>query len=611
MPNKMATMQGCCDCASVVPPCYICPCLVGEYPIEILVKAKHVALLDPEGGAVTEEFFDEGMEFMSGLITLEPVGSGSLALYCTGQWEQKCIGPFTAPMAIDYCDGGVAGLIARYAVPWWTLTMDVPTNRVYLSLDWWGTPCGVVDPPSTYASLRWVYEWPSDACSDVKNLAFTGTVQIKPLGASTWSTASDGDLIGYQNGLIGSGTDPRYVAANLSDAPEIFLNRDGCDEGDCCAEEGGGPTASMDVEFTGCQIHATDTSTAGTCGPIVRRLWEIAVYDDDPTGDEEALACPTYRRHVYGEGDENEEIFKTGALGCGQKWFRIILHVWDSEDCHDSVDSALQSCCVCVDQDGNACSSPAGGLSVTLIEGSTCTYELCATVPAGEPLCYSGTGFIEWQLSKGGCTFRDDCDCNAVGSEDCVPASCGGGLGDGDCTQLVIPGNATIRWRAWDRACGCFGPWNEIEIGCQTCVCCVDPLKDIYVTLSGFLNNGGSGDCEGCEAALNNTFRLEGNGCDWIYSTVGIEPAPIVCNGEPFRDIQIELYITCNETSVTIDLYVIGGAVFTQFQKTIANPTGEPIDCVEALSGGLTRIHTDPIFCNDAAAAASILAIAA
>lgn len=592
MPNKMATMQGCCDCESIIPPCYICPCLLGDYSIDILVKAKHVKYKDPADQAA-EDFFDDSMEFLTGLITLEGFALGSLPLYCTGTWFQGCGAVKTIGVRFvnDYCEGPFVG--TKEAVPFWSLFMDVPNNRIYLYLSWWGVVCEVPDLPSVWASLRWTYEWPTDACEDVKNLTYSGVVEILPFGESTYVVAGDDDLIAYVAGVAGSGLDPRYVADNVDLAPDIFLNREGCDEGDCCAEEGGGPTASMDLEVDECQIHATDTSTPGTCGAIVKRLWDIEVWSENPTGDDEALACPDARRTIYGEGEDQEEIFIDASLLCGSNYFRVTLHVWDEEDCHDSVTSGIGNCCACEDRHSEPCTTPSGSLDYTLIDPEACTYELCATAPTGDGICGTGPGFVEWQLANGGCAFTD-CGCVEVGEGDCVDPGCGGTLLDGACTEITITEPTTLRWRAWDAACGCFSEWTEIQLSCNICECCDEPLTGVMMTIGGF-SQGDVEGCADCDEKISGTFYLPFDGC--VASLSLTDYFSCECEDPCSYNLDLQVILVCSPGTGPggVDQILIFGVINTSptdqidFYREVNFPEGLPGDCLAELDGPLTN----------------------
>lgn len=534
---------GDCDCeGEFTPPepCYICPCLVGLYKIHILAPSPYLELenvTDP----VYQDEFEEDLELLKGYIELNPVPPGVNASDCSGDWYQPCeLPPWMPTLYAGYqqslCGFGPLGEpIIEPAVPFWAVHLDVINLKVYVELEFWANTCGVGFIPTKVGAIRWTFEWATNTCEDVPNLVWDGNAaeiwSKCTTPAYTWTSATDGDMI-CPIWFGDTSADERLNVINVSTPPELFLDRENCTEDACCAEVGGGPTAAMTVEFDGCQIHATDTSTAGTCGDIVRRLWEIEIWDHEPTPDElsgEDCSYPTKKRTIYGLASAEEEIFTTASVMCGKVYFRITLHVWDGLDCHDSISSTVQSCCVC-EQDGDPCEGvPAGILSVE--EGAElCEYNLCASITGTSSVCEdSGTPFIQWQLLSGACSFNDACPCEdvlTVGA--CAASGCSGGLGDGDCVTITLTQSGVLRWRVWDNICGCAGPWNEQILECATCHCCDGTLVQVKVTVSGIVegNNGPDVDCHDCPDVNREYVMTPILDCRFWYTSVqnGNEP---------------------------------------------------------------------------------------
>lgn len=533
MANSMATMQGCGeDC--VAEPCYACPCLVGDTTIRLVARVPYLELENPP--EENPDFWGNP-ELLAGIFNL----NGSLNGLCAGCWMDDCVSESGNRPKFVYqiCPGGVGDF--RLGYPMWAVTMNTVTGKVDVYLTWNAqTDCDNSLFVDNVTYIRWPFEFPSNTCDDVKNLVWTGEVYVNntmaaggllegcctcPSVVDEFSAAED-DLLRYLHPL---GSDPDVDAwwklINIFTPPELYLDVAACVEPDCCATEGGAPTASISVEQgVGCNYTITDTSTAGTCGPIVRRLLEVLYFEID----DEVRDCPIKKKvHEFGEEDE----YHVGGdiVGCTPGGVQIVFRmtVWDEAGCSDTFESEPVECCNCVDGE-TLCASPSGTLNITLIDEETCTYELCASIPEQSAYCGSpGTSFIEYQLSSSTCDF-DECECDDVGTDDCTGVNCSGGLVDGGCTEISLEGPITIRWRVWDRNCGCYGDWNYEELPCNNCDCCEEPVR-VFITLAGWTAQAGiTCPCDNINGTWELTKSSSGTSspCEWELQTEDWECPP-------------------------------------------------------------------------------------
>lgn len=564
-----------------------------------------------------------------------------LHYFANGQINPQSIfnGDTTDYVAYEDC-----GVLTHQWVARWFLFVDKEAKKlsVFCALHWFGgAGCPIACRSYTAGYIRWEYDF--DSCSNLAHPAHTATKMWTAWGALGESTDDDAEAICLcatdldAHNYYPTGSKYRGVCTPQPDevdavadawfgSPcELFLTDTahvgyptaaseghylkiknltppavsitGCQD-ECCTTVGGPPTASMDLPATdSCFIEATDTSTPGTCGAIVKRLWLLESWSVEPTG---GLSTCAERQQAWSSIDEGmeatETIFKPVA-GCGQRWWRLTLIVWDAQDCYDSITSDVYNCCSCEDG-GLPCPGTVGGsLGVTLTNEELCEYELCATLPVDEAghaegVCGEGTPFIEWQLENASCAFFNDadCDCADIFAGTCYPG-CGGGLGNGDCVTVTIESSTSLRWRVWDNACGCPGPWTYVPLVCNPCDCCETEndgiLESIDISLDA-IKAGSSGDCADC-LQFNDIYHVPGT--DTCYGNdVFVQPTACI-EGVEHDTITISWQITCTDTSTTLTVNVQMGQTFPAFitfEKTVTHASGVVIDCSE-LSGSLTR----------------------
>jgi len=384
---------------------------------------------------------------------------------------------------------------------------------------------------------------------------------------------------------------------NCSDGPTI---PDGHPDpnGQCCQDNP--TTLSIDVTDNGGapRTYTLTANKTGGCGDIASCLWKFYIgYADD--GDCDSLDGWCWFPWYTATGDPNADppcevtfdcseipddwadaIADTGAPGvCSPTLkFKAVLVVVDEGGCITSAETELEC---------NSCSAPTANLVVT--ETGDCEYELCAEISGG---CDPGPPFIEWQLDRGGCAFFDDCPCEDIFDGDCYPG-CGGGLGDGDCITVNIEVTTTLRWRAWDKVCGCPGPWTEVELTCAPCECCDGTVEGALITVSGI---GGCIDWEcGTDCSdLNTTHDVPA-----VSSCYGELEIPVTCSvsGTPSPgSFFLTWTLLCDETGYYVEInqyFDFSGA--GNGESEIFYIGDEFIPCVDITASG--TINDSPILC--------------
>jgi hypothetical protein len=253
---------------------------------------------------------------------------------------------------------------------------------------------------------------------------------------------------------------------------------------------------ALDFEITeigNCVYSVTNLTTPGGC-PIKLYVWSDGYVSELP-----------------------ERPNLTTNTGCGESDpdYRLTLWVIDDADCVHERSKAIPPCCKCEDADGNPCSAPAGTLSVTLVDADNCQYLLEADVPSGQEMV-CGTGhFIEWRLSSDDCNIEEDCECFDIEAGNCGGTGCSGGLRDGQTFLLTIAESITLFWRVREDVCGCWGPWNEVELPCTPCECCDGKFGGMTMSFAGAFDcaeNPGFGiDCA-CEALNGAAYTVPSTG---------------------------------------------------------------------------------------------------
>ena len=154
------------------------------------------------------------------------------------------------------------------------------------------------------------------------------------------------------------------------------------------------------------------------------------------------------------------------------------------------------------------CSGSSG--SLTIEPGATaCSYVFTASVTSSsDEACEGHDAFIEYQILEAskGCVPEsfEVCAC----ADPTCDNSCGRAfLLDGQTGGADVDTSAQVRWRVWDKTCGCAGPWVYADLPCQPCEFCDGKYDGFDVTVSSL------GECvtEGFDcncAPLNQEYRV-------------------------------------------------------------------------------------------------------
>lgn len=551
MPNKMATMRGCCDCGSIITPtpCSECGCFAAVETLTIETGVEYiewVAVCSDEG-ETNPPAGDPGV--LAGSIELTP-------LLPSANWCGTCLE--ASPCGASGSSSGSGGGSSVGGAPWtasghcvfdgfaydmiqqagWFARYDLVGGTVDIWFAFWTYICGgVSNNTGVWSYIRWRYEFSTTDCDGLINPTHVETKYWSGYGSATAVEREEGDategpiLCGEVNCRgtgavivpsidaceIGGGEETAAVGQYMGtpcvfffddDDSELTLSRDPipgeadhwvikdltppkieirtCIIYPCCATEGGPPAVSFTYDQDSCRVTATSTSTAGTCGEIVRRRWLLQTWHENPavTGQ----PCPDSTEPNEAEGEDlgsNETVFLSAANGCGGKYFRILLTEWDSTGCRGDAASEILTCCNCEDN-GELCASHAGTLGVELLDAETCTYRLtadCETPPEEELVCGSDI-FIEYILGNADCDPNLDCTCAEIDAGDCSGEGCSGGLGCGEHIDLIIDTATTLYWRVRETECGCWGPWTEELLPCAICDCCDGKYSGAILTVS-------------------------------------------------------------------------------------------------------------------------------
>lgn len=385
---------------------------------------------------------------------------------------------------------------------------------------------------------------------------------------------------------------------NCSDGPTI---PDGHPDpnGQCCQENP--TTLSIDVTDNGGapRTYTLTANKTGGCGDIATCLWKFYIgYADD--GDCDGLDGWCWLPWYTASGDPNADppcevtfdcthipddwqtiIDDTGAPGvCGPNLkFKAVLVTTDEGGCITSAETELEC---------NACTAPTAELIVTELDD--CQYELCAEISGG---CDPGPPFIEYQLDYGACNYPEGCECADIGTEDCTPSDCGGTLGDGDCVTITINRSGKLRWRAWDKLCGCPGEWTEVDVTCLPCSCCDGSLAGAMIAVTGVTNcdyTGTPGRSCNC-SVVNQTYDVPATtSCGGAQTFSG----EITCNdggGDIPIDWYLEWVIFCDEDGYWLQLgFNISNAPFGDFETVFL---GEEMPACVDISECVTISNTD------------------
>lgn len=481
----------------------------------------------------------------------------------------------------------------------WVIRYDRVTKRlhVFLAFIWYGAEgCPSTCGSHVFSYVRWEYTW--EDCADLAHpthvdtkmwtgwgenptpevdagfvsscdcaqsvtadiehrLLGGGYVAVGEIAAGEW-TPTVGDYMGSPCEVFDAGETAGYPAAKesnvyveIKDLTPPIVTLPVCQDA-CCATEGGGPTAAITLveEDGGCFIQATDASTAGTCGDIVRRLWVLESWDENPTSTP-SESCPSRQSVKSSEelGLAETETFFGSLRGCGPKYWRLKLIVWDELDCYDVATTGIFGCCNCQDENGDLCANPPGTLVITPDPEDPCCYLLEAV---GDATGYDGVcddnAKIEWRLESGACDVSRSCSCAEIEAGDCGGPACSQGMAFGSSYNLCITEPTTLWWRARENECGCWGPWHEEPLDCQICECCDGPFASVTMTLAGVgqcPNTPAGVDCN-CEAA-NGEYPFASRGCSSTSSKTDI----IVCDidGTPGAStVTLEYDLFCDET---------------------------------------------------------------
>lgn len=519
----------------------------------------------------------------------------------------------------------------------WFVALDKATGTlsVFLAFHWFGgRGC-----PSSCASLvvsyvRWEYEFRT--CDQLSNPVHIRTMMWNAWGSSpTPATSTVSQPIeclcdiegpaGFYDYIVGSGAiapGEKYpdewpasagnwvgthcavqrteddlfpaVAApangsyyTLKDITPPTIRITGC-ENACCGTEGGPPVAAINIlSLENCLIRAEDVSTPGTCGAISRRAWLLEQWSEDPGGEP---VCPE-RQSVFSSdeyGLEYTDIVALSASGCGAKWARLTLLIWDESNCFSSASTGVFTCCSCLDGLGNICTpEPSGSLVITLLNETECLYRLSATTGAGG-VC-SETVIIEYWLSSNVCASGEECTCKEIEDGDCGGVGCSGTLGNGQHIDLTLLGGVTVFWRAREASCGCFGTKQSENIVCGACGCCDGAIQGMYITIAGLANTEGRPGCN-CSAANGTYFipanLLSGCGGQANWPLLIFCPNPVI---EESFNLDITWTLTCNPDTGEYLLHVSFGIAFDgSNQYESSGSVSIPFDC-STLGGGLTR----------------------
>lgn len=361
----------------------------------------------------------------------------------------------------------------------------------------------------------------------------------------------------------------------------LLCNQDGTA---CCQD--GGPTASFTIDPAldedeneiPCTFVFTSTSTPGACGDIASCQWEFVV-----TGAEGGPAV------FYKDGCEvtvairDCENYEGGRFGCvdvikarcGELTIQATLRVTDTTGCVGTATDEV-SC-------GNDCIVE-GTVSITQVD--TCRYRFCAEVDWETTTC--DIPFVE--ISLGGGAVDYDCTCEQF-AEDAEFYDCDQNtitLGDGDCTERNIRTSLQVRWRWWDKACGCPGPWHDYgEITCTECNCCDGVIDGAIVTVEGVTTcpddgalGGRSCPCLSLDASYNVPATAP---------CTGLKEFPMTCTfGDPpvpgDITVGVQWFIFCNEDGywISLVLYITNGSLVETTEAIIFLGDEKPI-CTEIL----------------------------
>lgn len=531
----------------------------------------------------------------------------------------------------------------------WLAHWDLAERTVDIYLAFWTWICGGVGCNSgVWSYIRWRYEYETDDCDGIINpthvatkhwsvfgnidpddppegsdggtvSCFYGGTTCEGTGAITRRTAvpictiADDEVDAEVGQYMGTpcyfwydtddtdttlGRDPipgeadHWVIKSLT-PPRVEIRT--CNIYPCCETEGGPPTAAIDWTAESCEVTATDVSTPGTCGSIVRRRWLLQIWNEDPATS--GATCPDFQVPSEAEGEDlgdNETITLSAMAGCGGKWFRLLLTIWDSTGCRSDASTDVLTCCSCVDRSGNPCPAPTGGLTIT--ELTDCGFRLTANV-AGEGTCGDGDPVVLWWRGSTGaeCIDPEDAPC------DDYPNFCPSSLLNGQHIDITIDGCETIYWTTRAATCGCLGPIQSQQICCKNCDCCEEAIR-VFVTLSGFAQNGVN-DCL-CEN-INGTWELTKSGSGTAQPCVyELQPPGGWVNGSCNLGLEIELTISCFAGEMYGTLSINGG-------NSIFLEGGLAGDDCTALPAAMTTSYAIPNLCTTGSVSLSIVPAAA
>lgn len=570
MPNSMGTMQGCCDCATVNPPCECGneetavvgtwdntteePCNIASCICEMYIWLFEVELewrtgVDPVACKIIDGAFVLTPDNTSGTGCER---SGGPHMSATSYPGEECCGdqydtPFNQPGACQLrCPALVVGVTCAEngsgdpVVTWYAQLRDRLLVDVCNDYIWWNAS-GAGDVVTTITPGM-SFDLFDDFIYLTEQPLYVISAKVTLLGK-----VCGGDL-------DGDGT---------PEVPEEVRCNNKC-----------GLTVDFTIEdIGGCRFNITNITDGGECG-IKKYIWSDGYVSTLP------------ERPVYRLGG-----------GCGEQTGNsITLWVIDEKDCVYEKTKSLPDCCRCEDEDANNCNEGiGGGLTVTLIDEATCEYELCASVPAAEPLCGDASvSFIEYQLEGGGCTFpEDDCECLDVEADLCMPVGCGRGLTDGECDTITVDVSTQLRWRVWDKPCGCPGPWNYEELPCTICECCDGKVAGAMITVSG-IGSCIDWDCGTDCSDLNTTHDVPA-----VTSCYGELEIPVTCSvsGTPSPgSFFLTWTLLCDETGYYVEInqyFDFGGA--GNGESEIFYIGDEFIPCVDITASG--TINDTPILC--------------
>ena len=570
MANNMKTMQGCCDCATVNPPCECGneetavvgtwdntteePCNIASCICEMYIWLFEVELewrtgVDPVACKIIDGAFVLTPDNTSGTGCER---SGGPHMSATSYPGEECCGdqydtPFNQPGACQLrCPALVVGVTCAEngsgdPVVYWSaqlrdrLLVDVCNDYIWWNASGAGDVVTTITPGMSF-----------DLFDDFIYLT------EQPLYVISAKVTLLGKVCGGD--LDGDGT---------PEVPEDVRCNNKC-----------GLTVDFTIEdIGGCRFRITNITDGGECG-IKKYIWSDGYVSTLP------------ERPVYRLGGD-----------CGEQTGNsITLWVIDEKDCVYEKTKTLPDCCRCEDEDANNCNEGIGGtLTATLTGEADCEYELCASVPAATALCGDdSTSFIEYQLDGGDCSFPlDDCDCLDVEADLCRPVGCGRSLTDGECDTVTIDRTTQLRWRVWDKPCGCPGPWNYEELPCTVCSCCDGKIAGAMIAVTGVTNCDYSGTPgRSCNCTIvNQTYDVPATtSCGGSRTFTG----EITCNdgGGPIPiDWYLEWNIYCDEDGYWLQLgFNISNAPFGDFETVFL---GETMPACVDISECVTISNTD------------------